>query len=437
MRFYIHTFGCQMNVNESQKVEALLREEGFEPATSPDGADIILINTCSVRKKPEQKVFSLVGRLKGKGRIIGVMGCVAQQYGERILEKEKAIDFVIGTQNLHRVPEVIGEVLKAGGRRAETGFFSPEVSLEIFKAPLVTPRVSAYVTIMQGCDRFCSYCIVPFVRGRERSRPSAEILREVQALADQGIKEIILLGQNVNRYGLDRDNDLTFPQLLRKIDKIGGVTRVRFVTSHPASLDDKTIRLFGELETICEAIHLPFQSGSNRILKMMGRGYTREMYLDKIYKLREVQPDIALAADVMVGFPGETEEDFQETLALMETVQFDNLFSFQFTPRPMTRAAEYPNQVPEEEKSRRLQTLQAVQSGITLKKNREQVGKIKEVLVERKSKHPKGFMMGRTRDNRVVNFEASPDLVGREVSVRILKGFQNSLLGVMEENHVY
>lgn len=437
MRFYIHTFGCQMNVNESQKVEALLREEGFEPATSPEGADIILINTCSVRKKPEQKVFSLVGRLKGKGRIIGVMGCVAQQYGERILEKEKAIDFVIGTQNLHRVPEVIGEVLKAGGRRAETGFFSPEVSLEIFKAPLVTPRVSAYVTIMQGCDRFCSYCIVPFVRGRERSRPSAEILREVQALADQGIKEIILLGQNVNRYGLDRDNDLTFPQLLRKIDKIGGVTRVRFVTSHPASLDDKTIRLFGELETICEAIHLPFQSGSNRILKMMGRGYTREMYLDKIYKLREVQPDIALAADVMVGFPGETEEDFQETLALMETVQFDNLFSFQFTPRPMTRAAEYPNQVPEEEKSRRLQTLQAVQSGITLKKNREQVGKIKEVLVERKSKHPKGFMMGRTRDNRVVNFEASPDLVGREVSVRILKGFQNSLLGVMEENHVY
>ncbi|RTZ91999.1 MAG: tRNA (N6-isopentenyl adenosine(37)-C2)-methylthiotransferase MiaB [Deltaproteobacteria bacterium] len=437
MRFYIHTFGCQMNVNESQKVEALLREEGFEPATSPEGADIILINTCSVRKKPEQKVFSLVGRLKGKGRIIGVMGCVAQQYGERILEKEKAIDFVIGTQNLHRVPEVIGEVLKAGGRRAETGFFSPEVSLEIFKAPLVTPRVSAYVTIMQGCDRFCSYCIVPFVRGRERSRPSAEILREVQALADQGIKEIILLGQNVNRYGLDRDNDLTFPQLLRKIDKIGGVTRVRFVTSHPASLDDKTIRLFGELETICEAIHLPFQSGSNRILKMMGRGYTREMYLDKIYKLRKVQPDIALAADVMVGFPGETEEDFQETLALMETVQFDNLFSFQFTPRPMTRAAEYPNQVPEEEKSRRLQTLQAVQSGITLKKNREQVGKIKEVLVERESKHPKGFMMGRTRDNRVVNFEASPDLVGREVSVRILKGFQNSLLGVMEENHVY
>jgi len=270
MKFYIQTFGCQMNVNESQKVETLLLDRGFERAESPESSDIVLVNTCSVREKPERKVFSFVGRLKAPGRIIGVMGCVAQQYGERMTEREGAIDFVVGTQNLHKVPEILTAVLREKTKRVETEFYPPETSLEIFKAPLSSPKVSAYVTVMQGCDRFCSYCIVPFVRGRERSRPSAEILEEVKTLAEKGVKEIILLGQNVNRYGLDRGNDLTFPRLLRKIDSIEGIARVRFVTSHPASLDDETIRLFGELETICESIHLPFQSGSDRILKMMG-----------------------------------------------------------------------------------------------------------------------------------------------------------------------
>jgi len=437
MKFFIQTFGCQMNVNESQKVEALLLGHGLERAETPESSDVLLINTCSVREKPERKVFSFVGRLKAPGRIIGVMGCVAQQYGERMTERERAIDFVIGTQNLHRVPEILETVLRDKSKRVETRFYSPETSLEIFKAPLTSPKVSSYVTIMQGCDRFCSYCIVPFVRGRERSRPSSEVLEEVKALAEKGVKEIILLGQNVNRYGMDRGNDLTFPQLLRKIDSIEKIARVRFVTSHPASLDDETIRLFGELESICESIHLPFQSGSDRVLKMMGRGYSRALYLEKIEKLREIQPEIALSADVMVGFPGETEEDFKETLSLLETVQFDTLFSFRYTPRPMTRAAEYPNQIPEEVKLERLQTLQALQSEITLKKNRLQVGKVKKVLVEKPSKRPDRFMMGRTRDNRVVNFEGPSDLVGREIEVRIIKGYQNSLLGKMEEYHVY
>ncbi len=426
-----------MNVNESLKVAALLKARGFESASTPEEADIVLVNTCSVREKPERKVFSFVGRYKSRGRVIGVMGCVAQQYGEAMLKREKAIDFVIGTQNLHKLPDVLDDVLKSGKRRVETGFVSPEDSLKIFEAPLDAPAVSAYVTIMQGCDRFCSYCIVPFVRGRERSRPSGEILREIGDLASRGIKEVVLLGQNVNRYGLNRENDLTFPRLLRKINKIEGITRIRFVTSHPASLDDETIHLFGELETVCEAIHLPFQSGSDRVLERMGRGYTRAMYLEKIEKLRKAAPEIALSADVMVGFPGETDEDFRDTLDLMETVRFDTLFSFRFTPRPMTRAAELSGQLPEEIKLERLQILQDLQAGITLEKNRAQAGKVKEVLVERPSKRPRGFMMGRTRDNRVVNFEATGDLVGREVKVRILEGYQNSLRGVMEENHVY
>ncbi len=437
MKYFIQTFGCQMNINESQKVDGLLQGRGYKRAPSPEAADIVLINTCSVREKPERKVFSLVGRLKTPGRVIGVMGCVAQQYGEEMLKKETAIDFVIGTQNLHRLPEILEEVLQGAGKRVVTGFLPPEDSLEIFKAPLISPMVSAYVTIMQGCDRFCSYCIVPYVRGRERSRPSNDILEEIIKLAARGIREVILLGQNVNRYGLDRQSDLTFPRLLRKIDQVKGIRRVRFVTSHPASLDDETIHLFRECETICESIHLPFQSGSDRILKRMGRGYTRAMYLEKVDKLRKARPEIALSADVIVGFPGETDEDFRETLSLVEDVQFDTLFSFRYTPRPMTRAAGYPGQISEEIKLERLQTLQELQSGITLKKNRAQAGKVKAVLVEKPSKRPEGFMMGRARDNRIVNFEAPPALVGREVNVRILEGYQNSLLGIMEEDHVY
>jgi len=437
MRYFIKTYGCQMNFNESQKVDALLRRQGFEPVSSPATADLILVNTCSVREKPEKKVFSLIGRLKSPEKIVGVMGCVAQQYGENMLKKEKGVDFVIGTQALHHIPEIVSKALGKKGRITDTGFTDPETSLAVFREPLISPGVSAYVTVMQGCNRFCSYCIVPYVRGRERSRYSEEILAEVRDLARRGVKEVVLLGQNVNRYGLDRKGDLTFPQLLRRIEKIGGIKRVRFVTSHPADLDDEIIHLFGELETVCESIHLPFQSGSDRMLRLMGRGYTRAMYLRKIEKLREVKPEISITADVIVGFPGETERDFNETLSLMETVQFDALFSFRYTPRPLTRAARYAGQVPEEIKLKRLQTLQILQSEITLKKNRLQAGKLKKVLVEKPSKHPEGFMMGRTRDNRIVNFEAPKRLAGQEIDVRILEGYQNSLLGKVEGVYVY
>ena len=426
-----------MNVNESQKVASLLSRQGYKEVSSKKDADLILINTCSVREKPERKVFSLIGRIKSPEKIIGVMGCVAQQYGQAMFKKEPGIDFIIGTQALHRVPEVITRVLQKKEKIAITDFTGPEESLAIFHEPIETPGVSAYVSVMQGCDRFCTYCIVPFVRGRERSRPSGEILEEIKSLTVRGVREITLLGQNVNRYGMDRKNDLTFAPLLRKISLIRGIKRIRFVTSHPANLSDEMIRLFEDLEPLCESIHLPFQSGSNRVLKMMGRGYTREMYLDRIDKLRQVRPEISISADVMVGFPGETEKDFEETLSLIEWVRFDTLFSFRYAPRPMTRAALYTGQIPEEEKLKRLQTLQALQSRITLEKNKRQEGKIKEVLVEKSSKYPEGFMMGRARDNRIVHFEAPVSFVGKEVRVKIQKGFQNSLLGKMEENHVY
>lgn len=426
-----------MNVNESQKVASLLSRQGYQEASSEKDADLILINTCSVREKPERKVFSLIGRIKSPEKIIGVMGCVAQQYGQEMFKKEPGIDFVIGTQALHHLPEVLTQVLQKKERVAVTDFTSPEESLAIFREPIKTPGVSAYVSVMQGCDRFCAYCIVPFVRGRERSRPSGEILEEIKALSVRGVREIILLGQNVNRYGMDRKNDLTFASLLRKINLIRGIKRIRFVTSHPANLSDEMIQLFRDLKPLCESIHLPFQSGSNRVLKLMGRGYTREMYLDRIDKLRQTRPEISISADVMVGFPRETEKDFKETLSLIEQVRFDTLFSFRYTPRPMTRAALYTGQIPEEEKLRRLQTLQALQSRITLEKNRGQEGKIKEVLVEKPSKYPEGFMMGRARDNRIVHFEAPVSFVGKEVRVKIQRGFQNSLLGKMEGDHVY
>ncbi len=433
MKFYIKTFGCQMNVNESRKVAALLARKGHDHVDTPEEADLILINTCSVREKPEKKVLSLVGRLAPMGKMIGVMGCVAQQYGSELLEKNDEIKFVLGTQKLHRIGDILDDVMRDHKNLVDVNFVDAKESLEIFREPLIQTTCSAFVTIMQGCDNFCSYCIVPFVRGRERSRPSAEIISEIEGLAAKGVLEISLLGQNVNRYGLDRPHDLTFHDLLNKINAIKGLRRVRFITSQPASLGDDTMNLFGRLETLCESIHLPFQSGSDRILKLMGRGYTRGEYLEKIIKLRKRVPEIALSADVIVGFPGETEQDFNETLSLIREVRFDTLFSFIYTPRPFTRASDYPGQLDKDIKTERLQRLQAVQRAITLEKNRQQAGKIKSVLVEGKSKYPEGYLMGRTRDNRIVNFEPRGDVMAREVAVRIVEGFQNSLLGVMEE----
>jgi len=433
MKFYIKTFGCQMNVNESRKVAALLVRKGHEPADTPEEAGLILINTCSVREKPERKVRSLVGRLAPLKKTIGIMGCVAQQYGSELLGKAGEIQFILGTQKLHRIADILDDVIQGREGLVDVNFADTQESLEIFREPLIQTTRSAFVTIMQGCDNFCSYCIVPYVRGRERSRSSAAVIKEIEELVAKGVWEISLLGQNVNRYGLGRPDDLTFHGLLHKINAIKGLRRVRFITSQPASLGDDTVELFGRLETLCESIHLPFHSGSDRILKLMGRGYTRGEYLEKIEKLRKRIPEIALSADVIVGFPGETEKDFNATLSLIREVRFDTLFSFIYTPRPFTRASGYPGQLSKKLKTERLQKLQAVQRAITLEKNRQQKGKIKRIFVEGKSKYPEGYLMGRTRDNRIVNFKPRGNVMGKEISVRITEGFQNSLLGKMEE----
>ena len=428
-RVYIKTFGCQMNERDSERMLALAASSGYAPARVPEEADLILINTCTVRRKPEHKVYSLLGRLERLKRTrpelkIGVAGCLAQQEGPALLERFPGIDFVLGPDKIRHLPRILGELGENGKRPCIVGF-EEEPSQGVL-LPLQR-KVRAYVNVMQGCDNYCAYCIVPYVRGPEKSRPSGEILEEVRLLAERGVKEVMLLGQNVNAYG-KRPPDLTFPQLLAKINEIEGIERIRFVTSHPRDLSDELIEAFGKLEKLCEQIHLPFQSGSDRILQRMGRGYSREDYLEKVRKLRDAVPRIAITADAIVGFPGEREEDFEDTLRLIEEVEFDGLFSFKYSPRKGTRASRWVDDVPPEEKQRRLEALQALQRSITLKKNRDLEGKVMEVLVEGKGKG-EGQMMGRTRCFRVVNFPGEESMVGKLLRVKITEGLQNSLRG--------
>jgi tRNA-2-methylthio-N6-dimethylallyladenosine synthase len=430
-KIYIKTFGCQMNEHDSSKVLEILHHYPYEETDDLHEADLIFINTCTVREKAEHKAYSTLGRLKGlkkeKKLIIGVGGCLAQQKGADLLERFPHLDFVLGTHNLHRLPDVIEDVQNNGSRWCENCFRDRAPSMEVI--PLGQPKAQAYVTIMQGCDNFCSYCIVPMVRGPERSRPSLQILEEVRCLAEGGVKEIILLGQNVNSYGKGLDGEMTFPALLRAVSRVEGIRRIRFTTSHPKDLSLDLIACFRDLPGLCEHLHLPFQSGSNRVLKAMNRGYTREAYVEKVDRLREACPDMAITADVLVGFPGEGEKDFDDTMDLIERVRFDGLFSFRYSAREGTAAADFPGQIPEAVKGHRLKVLQERQRCITRRKNEEMVGKIERVLVEGRSQRNPWDMMGRTRTNRIVNFPGDGRLVGEEIWVRIVKGFANSLRG--------
>ena len=436
-RVYIETYGCQMNEHDSERMLRLLEDASFREARNAGEADLILINTCSVREKPEQKVYSALGRFKQwkeeRGAIICVTGCVAQQEGERLLKRIPYLDLVIGTHALSRLPELVRQVEDHGHRVCETGL-NPEGGY--LKTPLPRKhgiKVKSYVTIMQGCDRFCSYCIVPYVRGREKSRPSREVLDEIRQLADQGVKEVCLLGQNVNSYGKGLAEELDFPELLRRINQIDGIERIRFTTSHPADLSEGLIQVFSELRSLCEHIQLPFQSGSDRILEKMHRGYTQGSYLEKIERLKGRCPSIAITADVMVGFPGEGEEDFQDTLDLMEKARFDDLFSFKYSPRKGTRAAQFEDQVKTEVKETRLSILQERQKEITFGKNKALEDCVVEVLVEGRSRQSAQDVTGRTRSNKIVNFKGDPNLLGKLVDVRITKGFPHSLRGDMME----
>ena len=426
-----------MNVHDSEQIVALMKPYGYEETDRASRADVVIVNTCSIREKAAQKVYSQLGRFsllkKEKPTlIIGVGGCLAQQYGKKILKRAPFVDFIFGTHNNHLLPELIAKVHAVRKTVVETAFRERVPSIGIHAHPQ-KGAISAFVTIMQGCNNYCSFCIVPYVRGREESREPESILEEVRFLAETGIKEITLLGQNVNSYGRSLGQGLNFPMLLRAIDVIEGIERIRFTTSHPRDLSDELIACFGSVAKLCGHIHLPVQSGSDRILKQMNRHYTRTDYLEKVDKLRAACPGISITSDIIVGFPGETESDYADTLDLMKNVKFDGLFSFQYSEREGTAAATYKTKVPECQKKERLRALQLLQDEHTLEKNRAQVGRIVPVLVEGFSRNSKAEMTGRTMTNRIVNFPGVSAWKGQTLPIRIKEAYLHSLHGERSE----
>ena len=436
--FYLETFGCQMNVVDSEQIAALLTGIGYSQVDSAEEADLVLLNTCSVRDKAERKVYGHLGRFKPiKDRrpdlIIGVGGCVAQQEGEKMLEKVAYLDLVFGTHNIHRLPELVQEVEESRQRGCETNFQDRETRLNLFPERSVQDSVTRFVTVMQGCDNFCSYCIVPHVRGREISRPSGEIIAEVKGLVAQGVREITLLGQNVNSYNLKSAEDVSFPQLLQRINGIDDLQRLRFATSHPKDLTTELINCFGSLDKLCKHIHLPFQSGSDRILKLMNRGYSAAEYLHKVERLKEVCPEIRLTTDIIVGFPGESEADFQATLDLAKQVRYADAFTFLYSPRVETAAAKMDDDQSSVQKQQRFDRLLKLQQQISAEIWKTDSDQVLAVLVEGESRQGEGQMFGRTTWNRIVNFQGSTNLIGQTVKVKITKVFRNSHIGELVE----
>jgi len=433
-KLYLQTFGCQMNVYDSERISQLLAQRNYCLVADPAEADLIFLNTCSVREKPEQKVYSALGRFRALKRknpklIIGVGGCLAQQEGEGFLQRFPQLDFILGTKEFKRINELLDDLETWGKRGAATslnGRVDPYASLPFCPA---STKATAFVSIMQGCDNFCSFCIVPYVRGREVSRPSAEVLEEIRTLSARGAKEVTLLGQNVNSYGNKTPGELGFVELLEAVQKVSEIERIRFTTSHPKDLSPALIEAFVRFPKLCEHIHLPLQSGSNRILQRMNRGYSREEYWEKVQELRRVCPEISITSDMIVGFPGEEEEDFCSTMEMIEQVQFDDLFSFKYSDRPYTRAGHFPDKVPEAVSRKRLLELQALQKRITAKKNKMWEGRKVEIMVEGRSKTSPKELMGRTRTNHIVNFPAKPYPAGSLLQVWVEKALAHSLKG--------
>jgi tRNA-2-methylthio-N6-dimethylallyladenosine synthase len=434
--FFLETFGCQMNVHDSEKVAGTLISQGYQQVEDPQAADLVLYNTCSIRDKAEQKVFSRLGQYKkdlGEGKIYGVLGCVAQQEGEAIFERAPHVSLVVGSASYRRLPELLTQ-LEAGNRRV-TGLDND--TDETFETEL-TRRDNpyrAYLTIIEGCDQKCAFCVVPFTRGPERSRSSVAILNEARQLASAGYSEIQILGQIVNHYTDSDPAGLTFAQLLSHMAEIPGIRRVRFTTSHPRYFGQDIVDAIGAHPNICNQVHLPVQSGSTRTLARMFRGYTREQYLEKIAMLRAAPRNLALSTDIIVGFPGETEADFAETLSLLEAVEFDSIFSYTYSPRPNTPARAYEDAIPDEEKRRRLEAVHETQRVIQSRKNRGLVGSVSEVIVEGRNAKLNQWI-GRTPENRVLNFtvgESAPDRnrLGTYAWVRVTGAFANSLVGEM------
>jgi tRNA-2-methylthio-N6-dimethylallyladenosine synthase len=432
---YIRTFGCQMNEYDSARLADVLRAAGgYEPTDDPAQADLLLVNTCSVREKAQEKVFSLLGEwrlLKEQrpGLIIGVGGCVASQEGAGITKRAPFVDLVFGPQTLHRLPEMLAELGKSGRAVVDVSF--PEI--EKFDR-LPEPRAhgaTAFISIMEGCSKFCTFCVVPYTRGEEVSRPFAQVMTEVEALARQGVREITLLGQNVNAYEGAREDESTadLADLMRAIAALDGIERIRFTTSHPREFTDRLIAAFAEVPKLANHLHLPVQSGSDRVLALMGRGYTVLEYKAQIRKLRTVRPDISLSTDFIIGFPGETDRDFEATMRLIEEVGFDQSFSFLYSRRPGTPAASLPDEVPLATKQRRLETLQARINREARAISERMVGRVERVLVERPSRRDARQLAGRTENNRWVNFDGPSALIDDFARVVITAAMPNSLRG--------
>ena len=431
--FYIETFGCQMNAHDSEKVIGTLIARGYTRVETPEAAHLVLYNTCSIRDRAEQKVFTRLGNFKrdlGNGKVFGVLGCVAQQEGERIFERAPHVSLVAGSASYTRLPEMLVQ-LEAGNRRV-TGL-QLETN-ETFDTPLArrdNPH-RAYITIIEGCDKSCAYCVVPFTRGPERSRTSESVMAEARRLADQGFGEIQLLGQNVNSYRDPSAAAWDFATLLARVAEVTGIRRVRYTTSHPRDFVKAIVEAMDRNPVLCDHVHLPVQSGSTRILGAMNRLYTRDEYLARIELLKTAKRPYSITTDIIVGFPGETEEDFQQTLDLLDRVQYDALFSFKYSPRPNTAALAMPDAVPDEEKQRRLAIVQEKQRGIQIRRNAERIGAVQEVLVEGRNQ-ALGQWIGRTTDNHILNFThsdpAAENLLGRYLAVRVTRAGPNSLVG--------
>jgi len=429
-KLYLETFGCQMNVSDSEKIVTLMKGIGYAQTSDPAHADLVLLNTCSIRAKAEQKVYGHLGKFKAMkgskpGLIIGVGGCVAQQEGEKLLKKAPFVNLVFGTHNLHLLQEMVSGA-ESGRRSIETDFVDDEKRFDLFPVSEAEGGVTRFVTVMQGCDNFCAYCIVPHVRGREISRSAAKLVEEVATLAASGVTEINLLGQNVNSYGTRTPGEPDFPALLRMVAQVDGIERIRFTTSHPKDMSQRLIDCFAEIPKLAPHIHLPAQSGSDAVLAGMNRGYTRAEYLAKVAALKAACPAIQFTGDMIVGFPGEDEAAFQDTLALMEQVEYADLFSFIYSARPGTKAADYPDDTPHAVKQGRLERLQAAQKKRTLARNESFVGTVQQVLVEGLSTSGDS-LFGRTGGNRGTIMAGDPSLAGRVLNVRIVEGLQTLL----------
>ena len=433
-KVFIKTFGCQMNEYDSDKMADVLgAAQGYEPTQNVDEADLILFNTCSVREKAQEKVFSDLGRikhLKKKGVQIGVGGCVASQEGAAIIARAPYVDVVFGPQTLHRLPEMLAA--RAAENRPQVDISFPEIEKFDHLPPAKIEGASAFVSIMEGCSKYCSYCVVPYTRGEEVSRPFEDVLVEVAGLADQGVKEITLLGQNVNAWRApmgDTSEVADFATLLEYVADIPGIERLRFTTSHPNEFTPSLIAAYDRLPKLVSHLHLPVQHGSDKILMAMKRGYTAMEYKSTVRKLRAIRPDMAMSSDFIVGFPGETEDDFNKMMKLIDDVGFDNSFSFIFSPRPGTPAANLHDDTPHDVKLRRLQHLQSAINANITRISESRLGTVQRLLVEGSSKRDSGELMGRTECNRVVNFAGQPRLVGQMVDVRITETRSYTLRG--------